>query len=612
MKILLVDDDPRFTTTAQSLLEEKKYSIDVLNIADNIFNFIEKNNYDLLILDVIMPKTDGITICRKLRKNHQELPILLLTALQGKNDKLKAFEAGADDYLVKPFDWDELLARIRALLRRKETEETVTLKWGNLTLVTDTKQIVYDSKDLNLTPTEYQILEVFLTNPSKLFSIDDLISKLWDFDEIPTNSTIRSHIKGLRKKLKKIGGDSDLIQTVYGMGYRLKKVEKVKVEKKSENKEIKFFKQEKEINNQSQNDSISAALAAIWGQYQQDVIEDINCLNEYNQNINCQLTKEEAVRKAHSLVGFLGSIGFIDISHICKNIENLLRDNQIGETLQKEIDKLYSFCEKMKNENSNSFNNLSIEESTRKKNVLMIDSKSEFTDNFIYFANFWNLEIDLTNNLSYGLEKLTNNKFDLILFDIYLIKKHSDRKESLNQIIKLAKDTPIYIITNKDDFRRRLEVSDYKINGFISKDLSSIKIIQFITQNWNNINHKIVLALDDDEKFLDILESQLVEPNLKLITLNHPSKIWKFLDNITPDLIILDLQMPEINGIDVCKVIKNDLHWQKIPVIFLTAYLNDGIIDQIITVGANDFIPKSKLELELNNRIVNHLNMSST
>lgn len=621
MKILLVDDDPRFTEVAKTLLAEKKYEIDILHSAENILESIENNQYDLLILDVILPKTDGITVCKTIRKEHQELPILLLTALQGKNDKLKAFEAGADDYLVKPFDWDELLARIRALLRRKEADQISTLEWRNLKLVRERKQTIYGDKILDLTRTEYQILEVFLTNPSKLFSLNDLISKLWDSDLIPTDSTIRSHIKGLRRKLTTIGVESDFITTVYGMGYRLKEkdilTESEKDKKIDENNHNSgFISPQKSAKNTSilkettedkteKKELMSEALWKIWQEYKESVFEDITLLHTYNKNLDLSVNKEVIIRKAHSLVGFLGSLGFLEVSYVCKNIENLLRNN---ETIDKELEKLEAFYHSLEEVNLDSSQNLLPEISTGKKKILLIDFSSDFVDNFINFGTFWDLEIDLVDNFNEGLEKLKKVKFDAIVLDIFLLKNLQERKNYLLELNKFTYETPLFIVTEESSLKSRGELSKYHLSGFLSKDLSPVKVIKLISNNLKQPEYKIVLALDDDLKFLNILKSQIIDKNIKIITLNNPLQIWEFIENIYPDLIILDLQMPEINGIEICKVIRNDLRWRKIPIIFLTAYFDDDIIDQIIAVGANDFIPKSKLELELNHRIINHLN----
>lgn len=178
--------------------------------------------YDLAILDLMLPKLNGLELCKKLRQSGYTLPILMLTARDTSLDKVAGLDVGADDYVVKPFDLKELLARIRALLRRGGAIAPPILERGALHLDPATCQVTYEDSRLAVTPKEYSLLEFFLRHPGRVFSPDAILNHLWSSDDPPGKETIKVHLRGLRQKLKAAGAADDLIETVYGLGYRLK------------------------------------------------------------------------------------------------------------------------------------------------------------------------------------------------------------------------------------------------------------------------------------------------------------------------------------------------------------------------------------------------------
>ena len=176
----------------------------------------------MILLDVMMPQMDGMTLCRNLRKQGISIPILMLTAKDTLNDKIEGLDAGADDYLIKPFELEELSARIRALLRRGTTTTAPVLTWGDLSLDPSTCEVFYNEQSLSLSPKEYKLLEFFLRNGRRVFSRAQILEHLWSFEQVPEEATVKAHIRGLRQKLEAAGAPSDIIETVYGLGYRLK------------------------------------------------------------------------------------------------------------------------------------------------------------------------------------------------------------------------------------------------------------------------------------------------------------------------------------------------------------------------------------------------------
>nr|MDZ8047790.1 response regulator transcription factor [Nostoc sp. DedQUE02] len=222
MKILVVEDDELNAYRLTTVLTNQNYAVEVATDGDAAWNFIQIYDYDLILLDVVLPKLDGISLCRQIRSSGLQMPILLLTGRDSSHDKAIGLDAGADDYVVKPFDEEELIARVRALLRRKGVTSQPVLEYGALRLDPSSCEAIYAENLLSLTPKEYALLELFLRNTRRVFSCGMILEHLWCYEDTPQEEAVRTHIKGLRHKLKAVGAPSDLVETVYGIGYRLK------------------------------------------------------------------------------------------------------------------------------------------------------------------------------------------------------------------------------------------------------------------------------------------------------------------------------------------------------------------------------------------------------
>jgi len=221
MRILLVEDDDRITRGLSEALADQNYVVDIADDGEAGWDFIEAAPYDLILLDVMLPKLDGIALCRKLRQNGHRTPVLMLTARDTSQDKVLGLDVGADDYVVKPFDLQELMARVRALLRRGDARTPPVLEWGPLRLDPNTCEVTYGENSLHLTPKEYGLLELFLRSNPRVLSRDAILDHLWSFEDTPGEDTVKTHLRRLRQKLKAAGAPANFIETVYGLGYRL-------------------------------------------------------------------------------------------------------------------------------------------------------------------------------------------------------------------------------------------------------------------------------------------------------------------------------------------------------------------------------------------------------
>ncbi len=222
MKILLVEDESRIAKPLAEVLIDQGYVVDIANDGQLAWEFVQAFPYNLIVLDLMLPKLDGINLCRQLRQKGYSIPILMLTAKDTSTDKVIGLDVGADDYVVKPFDLQELMARIRALLRRGITILPPVFEWENLRLDPSICEVKYNGQLVHLTPKEYRILELFLRHSHQVFNRHEILKHLWSFEEPPGEETIKVHIRSLRQKLKLAGATFDFIETVYGLGYRLK------------------------------------------------------------------------------------------------------------------------------------------------------------------------------------------------------------------------------------------------------------------------------------------------------------------------------------------------------------------------------------------------------
>jgi DNA-binding response OmpR family regulator len=221
VKILLVEDDLRLAETLAEALTDQRYVVDIVTDGEAGWQQAKTLNYDLVMLDVMLPELDGISLCHRLRSYGYQMPILMITACDTLTDEVNGLDAGADDYVVKPVDLLKLFARIRALLRRGSTTVSPILEWAEIRLNPSTYEVTYQNQPLHLTPKEYGLLELLLRNGRRVLSRSVMIDRVWCLESPPEEHTVKVHIRSLRQKLKAAGAQQELIETVHSMGYRL-------------------------------------------------------------------------------------------------------------------------------------------------------------------------------------------------------------------------------------------------------------------------------------------------------------------------------------------------------------------------------------------------------
>ncbi len=222
MKLLIVEDEKRLCQTVAKHLKDEGYTVDMCYDGSDALDYINGTEYDAVILDIMLPGIDGISVLKKIRAKKLNTPVLLLTARSSVEDKVAGLDSGADDYLTKPFALDELSARIRVMIRRSGVERVDnTITAGPLTLDTEKKIAVREGKEIKLTAKEYSILEYLMHNKGIVLSRDKIMHHIWNYDYEGGSNIIDVYIRTLRNKVD-AGFDQKLIQTVRGMGYVIK------------------------------------------------------------------------------------------------------------------------------------------------------------------------------------------------------------------------------------------------------------------------------------------------------------------------------------------------------------------------------------------------------
>ncbi|HAZ91204.1 MAG TPA: DNA-binding response regulator [Eubacterium sp.] len=220
MKLLLAEDEKELSRALVAILKHNNYSVDAVYNGLDALDYIMNDDYDGVILDIMMPKLDGISVLRKIRQKKKNVPVLLLTAKSEIDDRVEGLDSGADDYLTKPFATKELLARIRAMTRRKEEVSGTVLEFGNIKLDTTSYELSSDKGSVRLANKEYQMMEMMIRNHNILISTEKFMDKIWGYDSEAEINVVWVYISYLRKKLNDIGADV-CIKASRGVGYTL-------------------------------------------------------------------------------------------------------------------------------------------------------------------------------------------------------------------------------------------------------------------------------------------------------------------------------------------------------------------------------------------------------
>ncbi|PSB42515.1 hypothetical protein C7B80_27230 [Cyanosarcina cf. burmensis CCALA 770] len=612
MRILLIEDDECVAKALKNVLQQQNYVVDTATDGQTGWDLIQTFTYDLILLDVILPKLDGIKLCQRLRDRKYQTPVLLITAQDSSDRKVMGLDAGADDYLVKPFDMPELLARIRVLLRRQSKPILQALEWGDLRLQCGTCEVTYGDRVLHLTPNEYRLLELFLRHPQLVLSRGEILDRVWAVPEAPKEDTVTAHIKGLRQKLKQVGAPADLIETVYGLGYRLK--QPAPTTKKTKLRGASLPQSQDSIQQQTK-----AALAEVWEKIKYQSSDRVAVLEQATISLlDNKLTEElrqKARQAAHKLAGALGIFGFAKGSRLAKHIEDIWQADVILD--RSEALHLYEMVMALKREIQRPSLSQLDRPLPRQQSIVMlaIDGDAGLAEQIVKLAATAGIGVKIAPNISAAkaaiahLEKFNRlSPADVVILNLSLANTTAADLAILAELTNRTPPIPVLLCTRGDRLSDRIELSRLGVHAFLRQPFNPEEVLAAVTRLQQTRSHPTkILVVDDDPEILTLMQALLEPWGIQLNTLEEPSRFWAILEEFAPDMLVLDVEMPQFNGIDLCQIVRNEPRWHKLPVLFLTAHTDDRTIQQVFTAGANDCLSKSILGTELVTQIFNRL-----
>ncbi len=653
MKVLVVEDDVALSEQLAQALGAHHYQVEVAADGKAGLDLVAESGYDLVLLDMHLPKLDGIAFCQQLRAQGKEVPIVMMTAEKAPVSKIIGLDAGADDYVVKPLNIDELLARIRAVLRRSKPQILPLLVWTDVCLDPSSCEVFCHGQRLRLTSKEYEILELFLRNPHRIFSLDALVERLWPLARVPSDNAVRTHIKSVRRKLKQTGIEG-MIETVYGLGYRLSSPDP-----SSSRAAVVSAGQAQP------SEAVSAKtpdpLRAAWKRHRHKYLAMIASLDEAIPSLQTQdLASTGAARRAltrsqttvHTLKGTLGSFGFVRASQIAAKVEAYLRipppltPAQI-EQVRSLIDTLkqslkYSEPETSSPEYANRSPltesaplNLPAQTTSDKKTPpltdnalnnpsnqplvsplapivydwLIVDSDRQMIESLLHKASFSGVQPQIAHSLDEARQRLAQHVPAVVTIDLNCAASWDEGVAFLAELTCQYPSLPVVVMSEKDTLNARINIVRSGGSTFLQKPVDVSQVIEIVTHiisRHQPVGARIV-ALDDNPDILLGLQHLLNPWGFKLTLLSDPTQFWQALEHTLPDLLILDIEMPGFNGLELCQVIRSDPRTAQIPILFLSAHTDADIVRRVFEVGADDYISKPIIGPELISRILNRL-----
>ncbi len=625
MRVLLVDDDNALATLLASQLTNNNYIVDCVADGETGWAYASTFEYDLVVLDWMLPCLDGVRLCQRLRKQGYDLPILLLTAKNKQTDKIEGLEAGADDYVVKPFDMDELLARIRVLLRRSPHEAESVLSWGALSLDPLSCEVRYEGQVVPLTAKEYSLLELFLRHDHQAFSATTLLSKLWSSDEFPSEATVRSHLRRLRQKLHQAGAPTDFIETIHGLGYRLKSLA-VELPKSDDTTDL---------------DERSAryldGLTQAWQAHKGENLARWQTLLQIAERLKAEGLSEQqqvqAVQIAHRLAGTLGTFGLMEGYRLSLQAEQRLLqfDLQTGKpisvaqsaqfyaivtALGHALDELPKLVCPVDDEpeapavlivdvNGMSYIQqlmaISVAQGLAPTIVASVEAAAKVLSLEIPFQTAPEL---LAPPPSLVLINLAAGEMDAVL-DVPILQK------LLHFIERLAQrwpHLPIMIITPQADFGNRLDLIRRGGVLVLEYPVAPAAVLAAMSQMLDmDARLSKIMIVDDDAHCLKRIVQLLHPWNFEITPLTNPQRFWMLFNQVRPDLVMFDVEMPHINGFELARVLRSHARWQHLPIVFLSVHDDRLNEETAFALGADDYIIKPVQGRALATRLLNHL-----
>lgn len=652
MKILLVEDDAQIGQFLFMTLTTHRYAVDVVTDGQTGLDLALERDYDVILLDVLLPKLDGIEVCRRLRQSGRTTPILMLTGKGTNEDMVRGLDAGADDYVVKPCDPARLLARIRALLRRQEATSSLILSWGDLQLDLTLIQATYRQQTIPLSPKEYSLLELFLRHPQRIFSRSNIIDRLWSIDDSPTDAAVTNLIKDLRRRLRAAGLADEIIETVYRLGYRLKApplksaADPIAPQSASDSapqptdsvRSVDSVDQVKETPNQRQAQQEGLLLlqqamqdfqAALPSRLQglETAIQQLQTqLNALPTQLPTQsqtvdeswsavvLTVAQIRDQAHRLAGGLGTFSYTEGTQMARTMEQMLdkwlasgsadgATDQLArrQVIQQLIDPLTRLLADLKQLTARDpqlpvvpwLESVADTLSAPRLSIVVVDDDRSFTQLLQQVALLRNAEVDVVTDEANLWTRLQNRLPDVVLLSLSMGGMTLAPLDLLEQLAERFPELPVLALAEADRLRDRMLVPQKGGQGYILKSATLDEVFEsiYLMLPTRQTGAKVLLV-DDDPMMLQTLTALLEPQNLSLTTLSDPTQFWQVFTQIQPEVLLLDLEMPQFNGLELCQVVRQDARYCNLPILVVTAYTDGDRLQRAFAAGADDFIRK--------------------
>jgi diguanylate cyclase (GGDEF)-like protein len=626
MKVLIVEDDQQLAEILKNSLKSR-YAIDIAQDGLQASQFLFSNNYDLVLLDSSLGAIDGLTLCQDLRKAGNQVLIMLMSSNDSTSDRIAGLDAGADDYVIKPVALGELEARMRALLRRRTVSELPILTWGQLRLETSSCNVFYDGKPLGLTTKEYSIVELLLREKERIFSQRALLDALWPSDNNPRGEeTVRTHMKRLRQKLKPVGA-IDLIETVYGLGYRLNPAMKV----------APATVPYEDISDGEGNstpatpettiaakDLKAETIAQFWAKQSGRFLQRIGALDHLTQALQKNLSDEElrtlVRRDCMQLVAAVGGICFP---------EALLKVQALGQWLQKaplktpaeiqilrqQIALLGNLLEGVREGSESTDRFTRVLDNNPERRVLMVDPDREYVTELMSAGHRWGLQIVRATSPGAAWDAIARVCPDMLLMDCSEGTDTEANLALLKQVCERCPNVPINILAD-GNVDKRLEITKFGGQGFYRKSIPQTMLLERIQERLPKrksddfASGAKILVVDDDRVLLQFLKGILEPWGFQVTLCEDSSQCEALIERECPDLLVLDLEMPQVHGLELCERLRSNASTALLPILVLTAHQNVTTIQKVYSAGADDFVSKPVITPELMTRIFNRLERS--
>lgn len=672
MKILLVEDDDTLLPLLTQKLAAQHYIVDVVQDGEMGWSYGSTFAYDLIVADVMLPKLDGMSLCKRFRAEGYTTPILLLLASDATLAKVQGFDAGADDCMAKPLDWAELGARMRALLRRGSPNPLPLLSWGQLLLNPTTCEVSYDGQPLTLTRKEYKLLDLLLRDSQHVFSTEEILDRLWASEAFPSEATVRSHVRRVRRKLQEVGAPSDFIATLHGRGYYLNPGADTGADMGADMDEgmigmgaiapptlsaspgaevLPTPVTVPPFGDTPDSPDYLDFLRDTWHTTRPQSLEHVWVLAEMARSWEMDspglapttasatlptatfppppfpsptfpgapllaYDPAHAQQIAHQLAETLSLFGFVEAAHLARRCERTL-ESAPTPPAPAQVAVLLPLLTDLRHAIETA---IDIDPAHLPGHqaplVLMIGPTLPGMLPILPLIEQLGLQGAIAPTPERAIAWLTpdTRPIDQTTAPVLLIVQLPPQPQAspwlpiIQTFVETLPTLPVLVIAAQNTLPTRLDAIRQGSHLFLPATAPPAHFIRAI-QSALEPHHAPakIMVVDGDLDWLYTLPILLKPWGFKITTLDNPHQFWEVLQAIDPDLLILEAALPDITGFDLCQILRSDPHWQKLPILFLSVLSDRNSQNRAFALGADDYLSKPIMGLDLATRILNRL-----